>query len=48
MLSLPAPIELLVPATGICYYHAKTKEKPRLTDGQKHPVRIIRPAKISK
>ena len=25
-----------------CYCHAKTKEKPRLSDGMRHPVKIVK------
>lgn len=30
------------PKKDICYAHVKAKEKMRLTDGQKHPVKIIK------
>ena len=26
----------------VCFAHVKTWHKPRLTDGRRHPVRIIR------
>jgi len=36
--------ELTVPS-GRSYLHAKTKKKPRLSDGLRHPVRVIKEAK---
>ena len=34
--------KLTVPADGKCYVHCHTKEQPRLSDGHRHPVTIIR------
>ncbi len=33
--------ELTVGIPGRCYFHTKTKHKPKLTDGKRHPVVII-------
>lgn len=38
---------ILYMTDGIIRQHTKTKEKPRLTDGRRHPVKIIKPEKKS-
>ena len=35
-------IELTVPAKGIGYCHIRTPQTWRLTDGKRHPIRIIK------
>lgn len=40
--------ELTVMLSGACYLHGKTKERRRIVDGQKHPVKIIRKGRLVK
>ena len=41
--------ELTVPRCGVCYAHViSKKDKPRLTDGKRHPVTVIKPKEPKK